>query len=802
MTHSIPVQDILHALIESSRAFLDTSDFKQSTQIVYECCKKMIGATSGYVALLSADKTQNEILFLDMGGMPCSLDPDLPMPIRGFRAQAYSTGQAVYENNFQQSEWLQYLPDGHGTLYNVLFAPLVIDNNTVGIFGFANKPGGFSEDDALIARTFAELAAIGLLQNKTVKHYKRTSKRLNAIMETAQDAIITVDERGDIFFWNKAAEKLFGYSSDEIIGKPCMTIIPEKYRKAHRGALANAVKTGISTLAGHELTVEGLRKNNELFSAELSLSKWQINGDVFFTGILRDISSRMKMEVALQDNEILFRTIFETSPDPININRLEDGKFIKVNRKFLELTGYEKSEVVGKTAIEINIWENLKKRNQFFSKLHEKGQIENFEAEFRRKDGSLLWAQVSAALISFKKKPHLLAVTKDITELKKAEQDLLKAHNQLKKKLVLTSAELKKTEINYQMIADYTYDWEWWTNPDGTFRYVSPACERITGYKADRFIENYSLLREIIVPADKEKWDKHYNESHKDIGLQEMQFRIKRPDGEVRWIEHACQPVFTGKNEFLGFRASNRDITERKQMEIAKQETEEELRILSTLLLTAEERERKRIARDIHDSIGQALSAIKFSVENSLFLMSEETYSSAIQTLQNIIPLTKQTIEEVRRIIMDLRPSTLDDLGLIATISWMCREFESIYTHIHIDKEIHLDEADIPSTLKTVIYRILQEAMNNAVQHSKTESIRLHIMKNEDNLELLFEDYGKGFDLNEVQERKTNRKGVGLSSMKERAQMSGGSLKVKSSPGIGTTIHASWTIKAGGVDQG
>jgi signal transduction histidine kinase len=92
--------------------------------------------------------------------------------------------------------------------------------------------------------------------------------------------------------------------------------------------------------------------------------------------------------------------------------------------------------------------------------------------------------------------------------------------------------------------------------------------------------------------------------------------------------------------------------------------------------------------------------------------------------------------------------------------------------------------------------------MNNAVQHSKTESIRLHIMKNEDNLELLFEDYGKGFDLNEVHERKTNRKGVGLSSMKERAQMSGGSLKVKSSPGIGTTIHASWTIKAGGVDQG
>jgi chemotaxis protein methyltransferase CheR len=158
-----------------------------------------------------------------------------------------------------------------------------------------------------------------------------------------------------------------------------------------------------------------------------------------------------------------------------------------------------------------------------------------------------------------------VGIVQDITTQKAAEQ------------------ELRHAKINYRMIADFTYDWEWWKKPDGTFHYVSPACERITGYKAARFIENPSLLSEIIVPEDREKWEKHDHESHKDIGRREMQFRIKRPDGEVRWIEHACQPVFTRENEFLGFRGSNRDITERKKAELELKKSLAEINRLKDL---------------------------------------------------------------------------------------------------------------------------------------------------------------------------------------------------------------------------
>ena len=177
---------------------------------------------------------------------------------------------------------------------------------------------------------------------------------------------------------------------------------------------------------------------------------------------------------------------------------------------------------------------------------------EPYDIEHRIRAGKgIKWLREKADL-EFDKKGRAVrgvGIVQDITAQKTAEQGL------------------RRAKIDYRMIADYTYDWEWWKNPDGTFRYVSPACERITGYKAEQFIENHSLLREIIVPEDRDKWDKHDHKSLKDIGLREMQFRIKRPDGDVRWIEHACQPVFTRENEFLGFRASNRDISERKKAE-------------------------------------------------------------------------------------------------------------------------------------------------------------------------------------------------------------------------------------------
>ena len=152
----------------------------------------------------------------------------------------------------------------------------------------------------------------------------------------------------------------------------------------------------------------------------------------------------------------------------------------------------------------------------------------------------------------------------------KQSKDVLKTEkDRLEHETNESFIKLQDAELKYKTIADFTYDWESWEGPEGTYRYVSPSCERITGYKPEEFMENPQFLQKLILPEDKVKWDEHRYETIHKKGLLEIQFRIRNRDGQIRWIEHACQPVMDDRGVFFGFRASNRDITERKLVEKA-----------------------------------------------------------------------------------------------------------------------------------------------------------------------------------------------------------------------------------------
>jgi PAS domain S-box-containing protein len=167
------------------------------------------------------------------------------------------------------------------------------------------------------------------------------------------------------------------------------------------------------------------------------------------------------------------------------------------------------------------------------------------------------------------------------------------------------------------------------------------------------------------------------------------------------------------------------DITERKRAEEALKESEARLRTLSSQLLTAQETERKRIAMELHDGIGQMLTAIKFKVENITQEKGKGKAAATRKSLEAVIPMVKETVEEVRRMQMDLHPSTLDDLGILATLGWFCREYQKIYSHIRIEKEVDLQENEVSIPLRAVIYRMTQEALNNIAKHSKADLVRL-----------------------------------------------------------------------------
>ena len=163
------------ALLENYRTMLTHHRFIDIARTLYDFCSTLIGSTSGYLALLDETSSVNEILFLDSGRLPCTVDPNLPMPNRGLRAEAYRNTKPVYHNNFAQSKWAELMPKGHVQMKNVLFAPLVLDGSAVGVMGFANKADDFLERDARIASLFADIAAEVLSNSEARQRWQKNT---------------------------------------------------------------------------------------------------------------------------------------------------------------------------------------------------------------------------------------------------------------------------------------------------------------------------------------------------------------------------------------------------------------------------------------------------------------------------------------------------------------------------------------------------------------------------------------------------------------------------------------------------
>jgi PAS domain S-box-containing protein len=545
----------ISALLESSRAVLAYHEFKDAARAIFDACKKLIGATSGYIALSTKSEIENELLFLDAGNLSCTVDPAQPMPIRGLRGVAYQEGKTVFENDFPKSPWVEFMPAGHAPLENVLFAPLIIHEKTVGLLGLANKPGGFTENDARLASAFGEHGAISLMNSRALETLETSEEHFRSVAQTASDAIITLNHRGEVVFWNPEAEKIFGYMAEEMVGQAIVRIMPEPFREAHQKGMERVIQSGEANLIGRTTELIGLRKGGEEFPLELSLSNWKTKEGSFFTGILRDITVRKRME-----------------------------KDLRQAREDLEMRVQERTANLGQ------------------------------------------------------------------------------------------AVKVLRAEIN-----------------------------------------------------------------------------------------------------------------DRKRAEKALRESETELRRLSAELISAQEKERRKIARDLHDGIGQILSAAKFSLERQLDL-NEKGQAPSRQALQPVIEQVQSSIEEVRRISSDLWPSILDDLGLLMAVNWFCRNFQGIYAAIQVEKEIRIQENEIPRSLKIVIYRVLQEAMNNVAKYSQTQTVQLFLQKADGRIDLRVKDLGLGFDLENA------TKGLGLASMKERTELAGGTFQISSTRGEGTVVHASWPV--------
>ena len=230
----------------------------------------------------------------------------------------------------------------------------------------------------------------------------------------------------------------------------------------------------------------------------------------------------------------------------------------------------------------------------------------------------------------------------------------------------------------------------------------------------------------------------------------------------------------------LSVKALQDEIKERKQIEKALRRSEGRLRDMSRKILDVQEKERNQAAREIHDALGGNLSMLKFALEEKLEHMVDSPPTDQMP-LEKVIDLVEETIREMRRICASLRPAMLDDLGLVKTLDWFCREFEKYYPHIQLTRRFDMNETELDPSLQSVVYRIMQEALNNAAKHSGAESITVDLKRRRKGIELCVTDNGCGFDAEEVEARSDALRGNGLTGMRDRAVICGGWLEISSS---------------------
>jgi len=486
--------------------------------------------------------------------------------------------------------------------------------------------------------------------------------------------------------------------------------------------------------------------------------------------ILSERIASKELETELAYAEL--NQIFNTTSDGM---RVVDKEFnvLRTNETFSSLSGVDQEEARGKKCYEVFRNPLCHTSGCPLTRILRGEEHVRCDVEKERKDGAIVPCILTA--VPFRGPDgELLGIVedfKDITERKEAEKAL------------------SESETKYRTIFETTGTATIIIEQDTIISTANAEFEKLSGY-SKKEIEGKKSWTEFIVQDDLDRMTDYHQLRRVDPDAAPRTYEFEFIDRQ-RMIKDILGPfaMIPGTSQSV---ASFLDISERKRGEEALQKSEKQLRFLSSQLLTAQEAERKRIAQELHDDIGQILSAIKFGVEDTLTLMSNGRSSASAKALEGLIPLVQNGIEEVRRICMDLRPSILDDLGILATISWFCREFHTIYSGIEIETQISVQEDEVPGVLKTAIYRVLQEACNNIAKHSKADHVRLSLTKTDNTLDLTVEDNGSGFDLQAALSPDGARTGLGLASMKERTELAGGSFSIESTAGAGTTVRASW----------
>ena len=417
------------------------------------------------------------------------------------------------------------------------------------------------------------------------------------------------------------------------------------------------------------------------------------------------------------------------------------------------------------------------------------GQKLTNERTHRKKNGDIIFVEITASVIDYNGRIAHHIMVNDITERKKVEDLLFNLNQELENRvdqrtleLLKSNRSLKLTEQKLRTVADFTYNWEYWKSPNNRILYMSPSVERITGYTVEEFKKEPELIYSIVFKDDLDVWEKHRKERYYHSNSQnvlETVFRIIRKDGAIRYIAHTCRLINDENNISLGVRVTNRDITE--SVEIQNK--------LQRVTIDVSEQERNSISRELHDGLGPLLSTIKLY----------------FQLLRNITDVDKRKdIEDKSIQCIDNALQTTRELARGLSSQFLSRTGYIIAMNEFIDKIKDPSNINISfrtncslrfnSLLELSLYRITTELVKNTIVHAEATEIIIEFLYDDSSkcISLMFKDNGIGFDWDSVQNRGD---GIGLNNIQQRVKALNGDINIESTPGYGMKVFIQFPFR-------
>ncbi len=439
-----------------------------------------------------------------------------------------------------------------------------------------------------------------------------------------------------------------------------------------------------------------------------------------------------------------------------------DARFIYVNEAACRSLGYTRNELLTMSVYDIDPAFTKETWSAYWKVLKQLKTI-TFESIHKAKDGKVFPVEITFNFVKFKDKEYNCAFARDITKRKYMIEKLQESEEKYRRLFFIETDAILIFDAETLQFID-----------------INNAALQIYGYTREELLNMERLDISVDIGKSKDWIDKIIRGEVKWIPLDYH----KRKDGTVFPVEISAGS-FILKGQRVVFEVI-KDITLRKKAEDELKKSYENIRALSTRITLLQETERRRLSRELHDQVGQNLTALSVNLDFLIEHLSNKTNTSIISRLKDSKALVKEIMKPIRNIMSDLRPRILDDYGLVAAIHWYSDEFSS-RTKIPVGFKGKEPDPRLPAEVETNLFRIVQEALTNIAKHARATEVTIKLEEKDNKVNLSITDNGIGFDplsINKI----TEQKGLGLIGMRERAEASGGILSIRSSPGCGTTV--------------